>query len=74
MRTKTGEQLVILIDENRIYIIEFKLDESADLAMAQIHERNYAGAYLNQGKDIYLIGINFSSKLKKVENWKMEKI
>jgi hypothetical protein len=69
-----GRLDAVLAYENRIYIIEFKLDESADLAMVQIHERNYAGAYQNQGKEIYLIGINFSSTLKKVEDWKMEKI
>jgi hypothetical protein len=69
-----GRLDAVLAYENRIYIIEFKLDESAEAAMAQIHEKNYASAYQNQGKEIYLIGINFSSTLKKVEEWKMEKI
>jgi hypothetical protein len=69
-----GRLDAVLGYENRIYIIEFKLDESADLAMAQIYEKNYASAYQNQGKDIYLIGINFSSTLKNVDGWKMERI
>lgn len=69
-----GRLDAVLGYQNRIYVMEFKLDESADAALAQIHKRNYAKAYLNQNKEIYLLGINFSSVLKKVEDWKIEKI
>lgn len=69
-----GRLDAVLGYENRIYVMEFKLDESADAALAQIHRKNYASAYLKQGKEIYLVGINFSSTLKKVEEWKVEKI
>jgi Predicted AAA-ATPase/PD-(D/E)XK nuclease superfamily len=60
--------------ENRLYIFEFKLDKTADEALAQIHEKGYAQPYLGQGLEIYLVGINFSSQTKKVQEYKVENI
>ncbi|MBN2646013.1 MAG: PD-(D/E)XK nuclease domain-containing protein [Desulfuromonadaceae bacterium] len=45
---------------NAVYIIEFKVDGKGD-ALQQIKQRNYQQKYLGQGKDIYLIGIDFDS-------------
>jgi len=69
-----GRLDAVLFYENRIYIFEFKLDESAEKALAQIHEKSYYLPYEHQGKEIYLVGINFSSEAKKVENWLVEKL
>jgi len=69
-----GRLDAVLFYENRVYIFEFKLDESAEKALAQIHEKSYYLPYQNQGKEIYLVGINFSSAAKKVENWLVEKL
>lgn len=55
-----------------IYILEFKLDKTAQVAMAQIKSRDYAGAYRNDPRPKVLIGINFSSELKSVDDWVME--
>jgi len=69
-----GRLDAVLFYENRVYIFEFKLDESAEKALAQIHEKSYYLPYEHQGKEIYLVGINFSSEAKKVENWLVEKL
>jgi len=47
--------------ENRVYIFEFKLDKTAQEALDQIHEKQYAKPYLGLDLEIYLVGINFSS-------------
>ena len=63
-----------MIYGNRVYIFEFKLNESADSAIEQIKTKKYYTAYENQGKEIFLLGINFSGKNKEVEEWKVEKV
>ncbi|MDD5393249.1 MAG: AAA family ATPase [Thiothrix sp.] len=55
-----------------LYIIEFKLDKTAKIAMEQIKSRDYAGAFRADPRPKVLVGINFSSKLKGVDDWVME--
>ncbi len=55
-----------------IYIVEFKLDQTAAAAMAQIKNRDYAGAFHADPRPKVLLGINFSSKLKSVDDWVVE--
>ncbi|MDE6409110.1 MAG: ATP-binding protein, partial [Muribaculaceae bacterium] len=45
-----------------IYIFEFKYNRSAEEAMQQIHDRDYAGRYALDPRTLYLIGANFSNK------------
>ncbi|WP_028573213.1 ATP-binding protein [Desulfonatronum lacustre] len=56
----------------RIYIIEFKCNQSADAALAQIKDKGYAQAYRGLGKQIILLGINFDTRKRNVSEWKAE--
>ena len=47
---------------NFIYIIEFKLNGSAEAALRQIEEKGYAKPYAADNRKILAIGINFSSE------------
>ena len=47
-----------------IYIFEFKVDGSAEAAMRQIHERDYAGRWAMDSRSVFLIGANFSTRLR----------
>lgn len=53
-----------------VYIFEFKLDGSADEALRQIEEKNYAKPYLADKRQVICIGVNFSSETRTVEEWK----
>lgn len=55
-----------------VFILEFKLNESAGAAMKQIKEKAYAEKYHTSGKAITGIGINFGSGRKDVEAWTSE--
>jgi hypothetical protein len=55
-----------------LYIMEFKLDETAENAVQQIKNRQYAAAYKNSPKTIYLVGIGFSREERNVESWRAE--
>ncbi|NWH05554.1 ATP-binding protein [Desulfobacter latus] len=59
---------------DRIYIIEFKVNEltKSDRALAQIKEKRYYEKYT--GKEIYLIGIEFSKKNRNITRFEWEKM
>ena len=62
---------VIIQTPNYIYIIECKLDGSAEEALQQIEEKNYASPFGMNKRTIIKLGINFSSKARGVESWKV---
>ena len=59
---------------NEIWIFEFKLNSTAEVAYNQIITHNYAGKYLLSGKAIYGVGVNFDSETKKITEVKMGKL
>ncbi|MDJ0651733.1 MAG: PD-(D/E)XK nuclease domain-containing protein [Simkaniaceae bacterium] len=61
--------LVIEMPETT-YILELKPDSSAEVALNQILEKKYHEQFLQKGKEIALVGVNFSSKSRNIENWK----
>jgi hypothetical protein len=56
------------------YIFEFKLDGSAEEALAQIRDREYFQKYRNSGREIVLIGAGFSTKSRNIAEWKTETV
>ena len=56
-----------------IYIFEFKLDGSASEALQQIEEKGYAREYASDARQLYKIGVSFSSKTGTVEEWEVRK-
>ncbi|MEM7369651.1 MAG: AAA family ATPase [Bacteroidota bacterium] len=71
--TKHKGRLDLLAEtEEFLYFMEFKLDEPAENAIAQIKDRAYTSAYLNSPKIIHLVGIGFSKEERNVESWETE--
>ena len=62
----------VIITPEFIYIFEFKLDQSAEAAIAQIKEREYYQKYLLERKKLILVGVNFDSKTGQIDNWLAE--
>ena len=60
VRTHKGRIDAVLETSNRIYVIETKLNGSAEEAMRQIEEKAYADAYKDAGKPVTKVGINFN--------------
>jgi hypothetical protein len=42
-----------------IYVFEFKLNASPQVALAQIYDRRYYEKYCIQNREVYLVGLNF---------------
>ena len=70
--TSKGRADAVVETSNNIYIIEFKLDKNADEALSQIHETKYYEPYIAGKKKVHLVGINFSSSEKNINEWKEE--
>ena len=68
--TSDGKMDVIIQTSDYIYIIECKLDGSAEDALQQIESKNYAAPFAMDKRTIIKLGINFSSKTRGVESWK----
>ena len=58
--------------QNYIYIFEFKRDGSAEEALKQIEDMGYVREYAADGRKIYQIGCNFSSKTGTIDGWKVK--
>lgn len=58
-------------DGGLVYLFEFKVDQTADEALRQINDMQYALKYAASGKTVYKIGVNFSTKDRTVTEWKV---
>ena len=72
--TAKGRIDALIETRDRYYIIEFKCDQSSDKAIEQIKEKKYYEPYKYRGKEIVLIGINFSTEDKNISDYKIEKL
>ncbi len=73
VHTKNGRSDAIVIYENNIYCIEFKLDKTAEMALSQIEAKGYTDRFKDTNDTIHHLGINFSSEKREVSEvaWKI---
>ena len=62
---------IVMQTSQYIYILELKLDKSADVALAQIEEKGYAKPFENDNRQLFKIGINFSTATRRIDDWKI---
>jgi len=72
--TADGRADAVVETPTHIYLFEFKLDQSADVALNQIRLKQYYQAFWQKGKPVLGVGINFSAQSKNIEDWKMEQM
>ena len=69
--TSRGRIDIVIKARNYIYVMELKLDGSADDALNQIEEMGYAAPFANDSRPLFRIGVNFSSKTRCIAEWKV---
>ncbi len=69
-----GRSDLVAVGEQNVYVFEFKLNESAEAVMAQIHEKKYWLPYVDGGKSIYAIGLGFDSRTRHLVDFKFETV
>ena len=69
--TTDGRMDILMQTSQFVYILELKIDQSADIALQQIEEKQYAKSFEGDGRTIYKIGVNFSSETRRMTEWKI---
>ncbi|WP_298549115.1 ATP-binding protein [uncultured Parabacteroides sp.] len=72
-RTSNGRIDLVLQTDHFIYIMEFKLDGTAEDALCQINEKKYALPFASDPRKLFKIGVNFSKETRNIERWVVEK-
>ena len=70
--TNDGRIDLVLQTDKFIYIMEFKLNGTAEEALQQINDKHYALLFEMDGRKLFKIGINFSAETRNIEKWIVE--
>jgi hypothetical protein len=70
VRNAVGASDVTIMTPQYIYIVEIKIDASADIALRQIEDNGYAMPYIADGRKIIKLGVNFSTATRTISDWK----
>lgn len=60
--------------KDKVYIIELKCNQPAAEAIAQIRDKGYHEKYLQSGRKIFLLGIDFDIAKRAITEWKLENV
>ncbi len=72
VRTPRGRVDMVMRTPDILYVMELKLDKSADEAMQQIDLKNYPERFALCGLPIVKVGINFDRERRTLGEWKIE--
>ena len=71
-RTSHGRIDMAVQTSDYVYVMEFKLDGSAEQALQQIEEKQYALPFAADSRKVFRIGVNFSSETRNIDRWIVE--
>ena len=72
VHTPRGRVDIVLLTKTDLYVVELKLNKSAQAAMQQINLKNYRQRFVLCGLPITKVGINFDSTQGTIEDWVIE--
>ncbi|MDR3013510.1 MAG: PD-(D/E)XK nuclease domain-containing protein [Chitinispirillales bacterium] len=70
VRTSDGRMDSLVETKNFVYCFEFKIDKTADEALAQIDTKEYLLPWMGSGKKLFKVGVNFDSEKRNIGEWK----
>ena len=70
--TSEGRIDLVLQTDKFIYIMEFKLNGTAEEALQQINDKHYALPFETDERKLFKIGVNFSAETRNIEKWIVE--
>ena len=70
--TSEGRVDMVLQTDKFIYIMEFKLNGTAEEALQQINDKHYARPFETDSRKLFKIGVNFSAQTRNIEKWLVE--
>src|SRR5574344_273581 len=72
VRTPRGRADVVIESPKYIYILDLKLNKSAEIAMNQINLKDYSQRFALSGKPTIKVGVNFSADTRNITDWIIE--
>ncbi len=63
---------ILIKTQDYIYVIELKLDGTAEEALRQIDDKGYAAPFAQDPRKLFKVGVNFSSETRGIKEWKVE--
>ena len=69
MHTYTGRIDCKVQTREYIYLFEFKRDDTAKAALAQIDSKDYALPFIADARKLYKIGVSFDSESRMLKDW-----
>jgi len=69
----SGRADMVVKSARFIYVFEFKIDSTAEIALQQILDKGYAEPYRADSRPLFLIGANFSSETNTLSDFVIEK-
>ena len=73
-RTNEGRIDAVASNEGFVFVFEFKLDKTKELALDQIKDRDYCRRYLHSGRKIFLVGVNFDMERGQIQDWISQRV
>ena len=67
--TSRGRIDLLLQTSRYIYIMEFKLDGSAEEALRQIEQSDYALPFASDSRKAFKVGVNFNREKRNIDHW-----
>ena len=67
--TSRGRIDLVLKTADYIYVMEFKLEGTAEEALQQIEDKHYALPFATDQRRVYKVGVNFSKDRRNIEKW-----
>ena len=67
--TSQGRVDLLLQTPDYVYVMEFKLEGTAEEALRQIEEKGYARPFASDTRRVFRIGVNFSRETRNIERW-----
>jgi hypothetical protein len=59
---------------DKVYVIELKCKQPAKAAIKQIRDKGYHKKYVQSGRAIHLMGINFDTGKRVITDWLHERV
>ena len=72
VRTPRGRVDVVLRSPDKLYLIEIKMNKSAEIAMKQIDLKDYPSRFALCGLPVVKVGINFDGQKRNISDWEIE--
>lgn len=69
VRSARGRADAVVKTKNYIFVFEFKLNGTAQEALAQIDEKGYLIPYMADGRELVKVGVNFDAEERNIGEW-----